>query len=804
MEEKPNELSEMMDEDQIKFQPKHESVFLGFSKGKILLFVLSIVALIALLVGIVLIALSFKNEDCKDHGRGNENGKIDDGRASFSAFCDYSVEAKRIKLDEVLRRVKNSYYDNHPFQLPTESETSRDEIKKKYSAYNPTPEYIKQVTDSAWRLLDELKQIHVDSDKLKARERKALSQLKQYLKVVYGQPYDMNYYTGHWMMGPTFFCHRQGVCQIRNHVSGLLKSLKPESLDDVSLLEIKLKPHKEGILRYIENLRLGKLHGMVYNQEACIASTNAIKAMYLQTSLKNETGILEEEPIKNILNDEYFSSITDEMEMSWRSKHDGKSVNESLKEYLVEYVGKPITDLFRYLDGEHRRYCVPSNVSSGLGTLPLDHVWVDGNENTSWATNKTLPFGGVLNGTKAYEMIMPYYTTNEMTPDTVHNLGYEQLKKFYPQAVEVAKQVTGDQNETEAVKKFKKILSSPDNFYNKEDFPANESDDQAHRRCRSVEGAKKYCPVRWKALQSWFRDTRIAVNLLYSKLVNMFHFVGDKRSTASCPVALKPDLNPSSGIQSYRGGDASCSETTFYHIPFFLDRMGPKSSDWSISAHETSPGHHLQIQGFRENFIDKCDGLIGWLASKTYYTAFVEGWALYAENPLISNDTDIYKSHPMYKYGMLKAQIWRALRLIVDTGMHHQKMKRDDAIKMFADYAWDESDFTKKEVTRYQNWAGQATAYMVGRLGILQARENASGSLGKKFNLKDFHYQVLSQGSSPLAFIQEHVQKYVECVKEPSKAGCSDILNPPKKPEPRDEETKTMSKIQFEANRHYA
>lgn len=60
-------------------------------------------------------------------------------------------------------------------------------------------------------------------------------------------------------------------------------------------------------------------------------------------------------------------------------------------------------------------------------------MWVDGNQNTSWATNKTLPLGGVLNGTKAYEMIMPYYTTNEMTPDTVHNLGYEQLKKFYPQ-----------------------------------------------------------------------------------------------------------------------------------------------------------------------------------------------------------------------------------------------------------------------------------------------------------------------------------------------------------------------------------
>lgn len=72
-------------------------------------------------------------------------------------------------------------------------------------------------------------------------------------------------------------------------------------------------------------------------------------------------------------------------------------------------------------------------MSSGLGTLPLDHVWLDGNENTSWPTNKTLPLGGVLNGKKAYEMIMPYYTTNEMTPDQVHNLGYDQLNIFYPQ-----------------------------------------------------------------------------------------------------------------------------------------------------------------------------------------------------------------------------------------------------------------------------------------------------------------------------------------------------------------------------------
>ena len=87
----------------------------------------------------------------------------------------------------------------------------------------------------------------------------------------------------------------------------------------------------------------------------------------------------------------------------------------------------------RYLDHEHYRHCVPSNVSSGLATLPLDHVWVDGKENTSWSTNKMLPTGEKLDGKKAYSMILSYFTTNEMTPDDVHNLGHKQLTKLYPQ-----------------------------------------------------------------------------------------------------------------------------------------------------------------------------------------------------------------------------------------------------------------------------------------------------------------------------------------------------------------------------------
>ena len=87
----------------------------------------------------------------------------------------------------------------------------------------------------------------------------------------------------------------------------------------------------------------------------------------------------------------------------------------------------------RYLEYEHYRYCVPSNVSSGLATLPLNHVWFDGKENTSWPTNKRLPNTDKdLDGNQTYSWILPYFTTNEMTPDDVNKLGHEQLKMLYP------------------------------------------------------------------------------------------------------------------------------------------------------------------------------------------------------------------------------------------------------------------------------------------------------------------------------------------------------------------------------------
>ena len=247
------------------------------SKPRILSIILAVIAVIILIIGIVLIVLAVKKR--------NENGD------SRSKFCEYSEEAKRIGLDKIILRAKDAYYKKLPFKLPDDPDATREDIKKKYSAYNPTPEYIKGVTDVAWGLFKEVNETKMDSNKLKPRERKAISQLKHYLKTVFGQPYDMNFYAGDWMMGPTFFC-KQPICNIGRDLKAMLGSLKPKNLEDVELIQNKMKVLKEGILRYMENLKMGKLHGMVYSQEACVAGRDSLKRRYLNIALKNETGTL--------------------------------------------------------------------------------------------------------------------------------------------------------------------------------------------------------------------------------------------------------------------------------------------------------------------------------------------------------------------------------------------------------------------------------------------------------------------------------------------------------------------------------
>jgi len=370
---------------------------------------------------------------------------------------------------------------------------------------------------------------------------------------------------------------------------------KPYNASDVELIETKLKTHKAGILQYIENMKMGVLKGMIRSVEECEAGINTIKRQYLDISLYNSTGVLQSWFVKPLLDPDYYSNITEDTDNEWKKTHSGKNVSESIRDYLVTYIGEPLSQLLSYVEFEHIRHCVPSNVSSGLGKLPLKYVWLDGIENTSWPTDPYLPTGQALNGSQAYSQIMSYFTTNAMTPREVHELGKKQLSILYPMVVEVARQVTGEPDNQTAVAKFRAKLNSSESYFNTEPIPKNESDEEAHKKCSDIEGAKKYCPKRWAALELWMAESRKVMSLLAPKTIPLFHFTGDKATTPICPVDMQPNLNPSSGAQSYQSAGADCTQSAKYNLPFFLENLGPRFSEWSVNAHEARPGHHTQV-----------------------------------------------------------------------------------------------------------------------------------------------------------------------------------------------------------------
>ncbi|XP_001632923.2 uncharacterized protein LOC5512641 isoform X1 [Nematostella vectensis] len=726
--------------------------------------VLFVIGFILLIVGIVFIT---KTPECQ--------------KAQKEDTCAPSDEAKRSGLYDLLEKLHSSYYEMYPNKIAYKRPVTVEEIRRKYRAHDPSPATKRRTTDRIKALLKEVDEFKVDNTKLKPREAKALAQARFTVKYMFGKPYDMNYYAGDYMLGPNLWCMMQPICTVGGDISANLRYFRPNSTADLETLRNKLMEINSTFTQYITNLRYGVNAGMVRTVEQCKRGINGLTESYPSIAFKGALGVYTENFMGELLDSKFLSSLmnnTDEAN-KWRAKY-GKTASESLREFALEYVGEPIDNLFRYLKDEHAKYCVPDTVSSGLASLPLPYVYVNGTADKSRPTTKKLPTGEALDGKKAYEMSVGYFTTNDFTPDQIYELGYKMLNKLYPQVLAIAREVSGKTNDTEAKKLFQARLKAPDMSYNQQPFPANESDEDAHRLCRSDGAAMIFCPTRWREIQKWFVKALEAISLLDPRTVNMFYFTGPKITTPNCPIKVGADYNPSASA-NYESSGASCLQSCRYNIPFFSENYGPVYEEMSTCAHEARPGHHTQVQGLEEHFRDKCGGVISWVDNINYYVAFTEGWGLYAENPLVGEDTNVYDGIPLEKYGMLKWQIWRALRLIVDSGLHYKNLTRADALKLFADFAWDTSALAELEVTRYQSAFGQATSYMIGQQQIVQLRQYAEKELGKDFSLKEFHYQLLSQGSSPLSHLKNSIERYVSCAKDKTISGCSDVLDPPKR-----------------------
>ena len=173
----------------------------------------------------------------------------------------------------------------------------------------------------------------------------------------------------------------------------------------------------------------------------------------------------------------------------------------------------------------------------------------------------------------------------------------------------------------------------------------------------------------------------------------------------------------------------------------------------ALSFHEAVPGHHLQIALNQENTNQTLWNKFGYTTS-----AFTEGWALYAERLAIEAGL---VTDPYDMIGSLQSELFRAVRLVVDTGIHSKKWTREEAIKYMMDNAGQVRSAAESEIERYIVWPAQATAYMVGRIKILELREKAKGQLGNRFNIKDFHSAVLMNGVLPLTVLEAVIDKYI-------------------------------------------
>jgi uncharacterized protein (DUF885 family) len=177
----------------------------------------------------------------------------------------------------------------------------------------------------------------------------------------------------------------------------------------------------------------------------------------------------------------------------------------------------------------------------------------------------------------------------------------------------------------------------------------------------------------------------------------------------------------------------------------------------AVSYHEGIPGHHLQI-----SIAQELTGLPEF-RKQSYYTAFTEGWALYSER--LGKEIGFYQD-PYNDYGRLEADIWRAIRLVVDTGVHSKHWTRQQMVDYFHDHSAIDETNIQAEVDRYIAWPGQALGYKMGQLKILELRQRSQAALGSKFDLKAFHDVVLDSGALPLDVLEQRVDEWIATQKK--------------------------------------
>lgn len=306
-------------------------------------------------------------------------------------------------------------------------------------------------------------------------------------------------------------------------------------------------------------------------------------------------------------------------------------------------------------------------------------------------------------------------TTVALTPDQIHEIGLKEVKRILGE-MEAVRQQVGFQGDLKAF--FKHLQDDPKFYFTKpEDLLAG------------------------------YRDLQKKINGLTPKLF-------DISPKADYEVREVEAFRAQSAAgASYQNPSSDGSRPGVFYVNTYNLKAQPIFGMETLSLHEASPGHHFQVSIAQED-----QSLPKFRRYGSFYVAYVEGWALYAES--LGKELGLF-TDPYQWYGRLSDEQLRAMRLVVDTGLHHKGWTREQAIKYMLDNSSMAESDVESEVERYIVWPGQALGYKIGQLEITKLRAEATAALGSKFDIKGFHRVVLTAGQVPLPVLRELVQAWV-------------------------------------------